>query len=66
MVYGAGGRDGQFIFIQDGHVRRPKVIGGRLDVEVVGVFMGAVWKNHAPDAFNEGGVNQMIRSLKGE
>lgn len=65
FVYGAGGRDSQSIFIQDRHVCCPKVIRGGPNV-VVGVVMGAVWKNHLPGVINEGGINQMICTLKEE
>lgn len=66
MVYGAGGGDSQSVFVQDGHVRGPEVIrGGGLHVGVVGAVVGAVGRNHRPDAINEGGIDQMIRSLEG-
>lgn len=64
MVYGAGGRDSQSIFIQDRHVCRPNVIRGGLGIAVVGVVMGAVQKNHAPDVISEDRINQMICTLK--
>lgn len=44
---------------------RPNVISGGLDV-VVGVVLGAVGGNHLPDAIYEGGINQMICTLKEE
>lgn len=45
-------------------MRRPHVVPGGLGIKVVRVFKGAVGKDHAPDAINEGGIVQMICTLK--
>lgn len=63
MVYGAGGRDGQSVFIQHGHLRRSGVIGRRLDVGVVRWRVGAIGRNHCPDVTDESGIHQMFRTL---
>lgn len=65
MVYGARGRDGKSILIQDRHVCRPKVVRGGLHVVVVRVFMCVVWRNHFSDAIDEGRINQVLCTLKG-
>lgn len=47
-------------------MRRPKVVRRGAEVVVVGVFVGAVGRDLAPDAADEGGVDQMSRALQGE
>lgn len=66
MVDGAGGGDRQSVFVYNGHVRRPEVVRRRCHVAVVVVFVGAVDRNHLPDASDEGGVDQMSGALRGE
>lgn len=68
LVDGAGRRDGQSVFIQDGQVSRAKAIGGDrgggggkgFHIGVKGRVVGVVGRNHGLDATDEGGIDQMI------
>lgn len=66
LVNSAGGGDRQAVFVHNGHVRGPKVVGRGGHVAVVVVVVGAVGGNHPPDASDEGGVDQMSRALREE
>lgn len=68
LVDGAGSRDSQSVFIQDGEVGRAEAIrgdgGGKgergFHVGVEGGVVSAVGCNHCLNAMDEGGIDQMI------
>lgn len=66
MVDGAGGGDRQSVLVYNGHVRRPDVVRRGGHVAVVVVSVGAVGRNHLPDAADEGGVDQSRGALRAE